>query len=276
MHVVNLAKTWQFPVWVELAEGLAKNEAAARQWRYEVFERVARKQGYSHVVTGHTMSDRAETVLYNLIRGAGTDGLGTLRWRRPLTSTARLDPGDNLKAKQPQPITLARPLLDFTRAETAQFCHDQHIPVWADSSNQDLNFRRNRIRLELMPYLRSHFNPQSEQALAQLAEITAADIDYLNAQTAKLYGQIIRESNDGQSWTIQREALKAEPRSLQRRVIRQLLYHVLPDSPNFAQVEKLLALLSAGNRSRTDPYPGGWIAIVRKPVINLELLQNDS
>ncbi|EDX83746.1 tRNA(Ile)-lysidine synthetase, partial [Synechococcus sp. PCC 7335] len=152
-HVVKLAEAWQIPVRIELAKGLAKTEAAARGWRYEVFERVAREQGYSHVVTGHTKSDRAETVLYNLIRGAGTDGLGTLRWTRPLSLAACLAQGDNLDIKQSQAITLVRPLLDFTRAETAHFCQDQHIPVWIDSSNQDLNFRRNRIRLELMPYL---------------------------------------------------------------------------------------------------------------------------
>ncbi|MBE9060128.1 tRNA lysidine(34) synthetase TilS [cf. Phormidesmis sp. LEGE 11477] len=275
-HVVELAKTWQVPIWVELANSLTKSEAAARQWRYEVFARIAKEQGYSYVVTGHTKSDRAETVLYNLLRGTGTDGLGTLRWTRPLSQASPLDLPSNLSAnqyaKQSQSTTLVRPLLDFTRAETARFCQDQQISVWEDSSNQDLNFRRNRIRLELMPYLRSHFNPQIEQAVAQLAEITAADIDYLNAQTERIYRRTVHGSAGDQAWSIRREALIAEPRSLQRRVIKQLLHNVLPSPPSFAQVEKLLALLSAANGSQTDPYPGGWIAIVKKPIISLELL----
>ncbi|MGB3790733.1 MAG: tRNA lysidine(34) synthetase TilS [Phormidesmis sp.] len=261
-HVVALAQMRQVPVWVEVADSLIKSEAAARQWRYEIFAKVAREQGYGYVVTGHTESDRAETVLYNLIRGTGTDGLGTLTWTRPLDTS------------QLPAITLVRPLLAFIRAETTQFCQDQQLPVWEDSSNQDLSFRRNRIRQELMPYLRSHFNPQIEQALAQLAELTAADTDYLKSQADYIYGQTVTEVDDGQSWYIQREALIAEPRSLQRRVIKQLLHQVLPSSPSFKQVEKLVSLLSANNGSQTDSYPGGWIAVVRKPLIYLELLQN--
>ena len=253
-HVVALAQAWQLPVWVETADSLIKSEAAARQWRYDVFTKVAREQGYAYVVTGHTESDRAETVLYNLIRGTGTDGLGTLHRTRPLD------------IDQSPALTLVRPLLNFTRTETAQFCQDQQLPVWEDSSNQNLSFRRNRIRQELMPYLRSHFNPQIEQALAQLAEITAADIDYLKAQADHIYSQTITELDHGQSWRVDREALIVEPRSLQRRVIKQLLHRVLPSSPSFDQVEKLVQLLSANNKSQTDSYPGGWIAIVKKGV----------
>ncbi len=274
-HVVSLANAWQIPICVEVAaDSLVKNEAAARQWRYAVFDRLAKSQGYSHVVTGHTRSDRAETVLYNLIRGTGTDGLGTLPWTRALTTS--LDTAlDIEKLSTPDSVvTLVRPLLSFTRAETAQFCQDQQLPVWEDSSNQDLRFRRNRVRHELMPYLRSHFNPQIERSLAQMAEITAADIDYLNAQTDHIYRQTITAAADSQSWQIDQRALSAVPLSLQRRVIKQLLSKVLPVSPNFAQAEKLVALLSAANRSQSDPYPGGWIAIVRKPFVSIELLQN--
>lgn len=262
-HVATLASAWQIPIWIEVADSLEKSEAAARRWRYAVFERLARSQGYSHVVTGHTQSDRAETVLYNLIRGTGTDGLGTLGWARSLN-----------KSTNSPSIALVRPLLNFARAETKQFCQDRQIPVWEDSSNQDLSFRRNRIRHELMPYLRSHFNPQVEQALSQLAEITAADIDYLRLQADHIYRQTISEVGNGQSWQIQRQALIAEPRSLQRRVIKQLLEQVLPSPPNFEQVEKIVTLLEANNASQSDPYPGGWIAVVRKPFVYLEPLQN--
>jgi len=270
-HVVALASAWQMPVCVEIAaDSLAKSEAAARQWRYAVFERLARSQGYSHVVTGHTQSDRAETVLYNLIRGTGTDGLGTLPWIRPLNAfSGSLTDKEHLSTPG-LPVTLVRPLLGFTRAETAQFCKDQQLPIWEDSSNQDLDFRRNRVRHELMPYLRSHFNSQVERSLAQMAEITAADIDYLTVQTDHIYRQTVTTAADSQSWQIDQQALSAVPLSLQRRVIKQLLSQVLPVSPNFAQVEKLIALLSSANRSQSDPYPGGWIAVVRKPFVSLE------
>lgn len=265
-HVMSLAETWNLPSWQARADTPLTSEAAARNWRYEQFEKIAIAHQYSHVVTGHTASDRAETVLYNLIRGTGTDGLGTLPWSRALS--------------QPQAgqsaINLVRPLLDFTRQETADFCAQHQLPVWEDSSNQDLSFRRNRIRQELLPYLRSHFNPQVDIALAQLAEITTADTAYLDEQTRMLYQQITNnirgkgaDDTWNDTWEVKRHILKRSPLALQRRVVRQLLQQVLSEPPNFLLIEKLITLLSAPNGSQTDPYPGGWIAKVEGPIIRL-------
>ncbi|MFN9403601.1 MAG: TilS substrate-binding domain-containing protein, partial [Dolichospermum sp.] len=53
------------------------------------------------------------------------------------------------------------------------------------------------------------------------------------------------------------------PLALQRRVIRQVLQNILPESPNFEHIEKLVALITAPNRSQTDPFPGGVTAIVQ-------------
>ena len=85
-HVCELAERWKVPVQVEAAKVIPANEAEAREWRYTVFAQVARGQEFSHVVTGHTASDRAETTLYNLIRGTGIDGVSSLPWHRPLDS----------------------------------------------------------------------------------------------------------------------------------------------------------------------------------------------
>ena len=170
-YVAQLAQQWQIPCHVEVAQTAVESEAAARTWRYETFAKLASLHGYTHVVTGHTASDRAETVLYNLIRGTGLNGLGTLGWERPV------DP-------QHSSIKLVRPLLAFSRLETGDFCQAQDIEPWEDSSNQNLAFRRNRIRLELLPYLKEHFNPQVERAIAQMAEATAIDIDYIEAQAS--------------------------------------------------------------------------------------------
>lgn len=80
-------------------------------------------------LTGHTADDRAETVLLNLLRGAGPDGLGGIaRDRR-------------------------RPLLDLRRADTTALCSALGLPVVVDPSNRDTAFRRNRIRHEVIPLL---------------------------------------------------------------------------------------------------------------------------
>ena len=248
-HVKALAEQWQLPVWVKVAEKPPDSEAIARHWRYKVLAQVARENSYDYVVTGHTMSDRAETVLYNLVRGTGTDGLGTLVQSRLL---------DNA---QP-PVRLVRPLLEFTRQETADVCHDQQLPIWEDSTNNDLRFRRNRIRQELLPYLCEHFNPQIEKALAQTAVIAAAETEYLNAQCAALFEQCVVKRSDT-CWEIQRKVLSQEPLALQRRVVRQLLQIVIAQPINFLQIEKLIGLLNGPNGSQSDPYPDNWTAQVR-------------
>jgi tRNA(Ile)-lysidine synthase len=273
-YVLKLAKTWEVPAWVEVASGIARNEAAAREWRYETFSKVARVQGYTHVVTGHTGSDRAETLLYNLIRGSGIDGLSSLPWQRPLEKNDEKD-------DQP-PVSLVRPLLGFSRQETHDFCQHQQITVWEDSSNANLNFRRNRIRQELLPYLSEHFNGQVVRSLAQTSEITAADVAYLQAQARELYAQVITEVTSAgdrnrhdpiqRSWEINAPQLIQAPLALQRRVIRLLLHQSLPQPPNFQQIEDLVNLLKAPNGSRTGTYPGELVAQVHKPMIRLARL----
>ncbi|NJM98844.1 MAG: tRNA lysidine(34) synthetase TilS [Phormidesmis sp. RL_2_1] len=257
-YVVALAHQWQVPAQVKVASIPPQSEAAARQWRYETLATVAREQGYTHVVTGHTASDRAETVLYNLIRGSGMDGMGAIPWQRPIDGTAPT-------------VMLIRPLLDLRRQDTAQFCQQQNITVWADSSNQDLRLRRNRIRQELLPYLRQHFNPQVEQALAHTAEVTIAETTYLEAQAAHLYQRTITQTSSQpeaqNEWLIDCPSLCIEPLALQRRVIRQLLTQALLKAPNFSQIENLRQLIDAPNRSQSAPFPGGLIAQVRNPYL---------
>ncbi|WP_157135555.1 tRNA lysidine(34) synthetase TilS, partial [Kamptonema sp. PCC 6506] len=83
-RVEELALNWQLPFYRQIAEEIPKTEATARQWRYQALAEVAIAHNYPYIVTGHTASDRAETLLYNLIRGSGADGLSALTWQRPL------------------------------------------------------------------------------------------------------------------------------------------------------------------------------------------------
>lgn len=254
-HVSNLAQQWQLPCFIETAPTPPETEAAARSWRYGVFATLAQTHGLKYVVTGHTATDRAETVLYNLLRGSGADGLQALSWQRPLRECV-------------SDVWVTRPLLQLTRQETEKFCHTLSLPVWYDCSNDDWQYRRNRIRQELMPYLRSHFNPNVETALAQTAEILTAEVAYLNAQAERLYNDSIQSTDRG--WCIHRSLFRAAPLALQRRVARRLLQTALPQQPTFEHIEKLVALSKAPHRSQTDPFPGGLIAQVEHDQIKLQ------
>ncbi|MCP9927164.1 tRNA lysidine(34) synthetase TilS [Cyanobium sp. CH-040] len=138
--------------WQRSAEEVP-SEAAARRWRYDRLARRARELGCTRVVTGHTATDRAETLLLNLARGSHRRGLGSLRRRRTLEP----------------PVELVRPLLDFDRADTARLCRSLALPVWSDASNSDPRFSRNRLRLEVGPVLNS-LHPGADRRIARAAE----------------------------------------------------------------------------------------------------------
>ena len=138
---------WQRPA------GQPPSEAGARQWRYGRLSARAEALGCRRVVTGHTASDRAETVLLNLARGSHRQGLGSLRRQRPLSAG----------------VTLVRPLLEFSRQETAALCQELGLPVWLDSSNADPRYSRNRLRLQVLPVL-NDLHPGADQRIARLAE----------------------------------------------------------------------------------------------------------
>lgn len=252
--VRSLATAWQIPYHVAVAEPPPTSEAAAREWRYQQLGAIAQAEGYEVVVTGHTASDRAETLLYNLIRGSGIDGLQALAWQRSLAPE----------------VKLVRPLLGVTRRETAQFCQERQLQVWEDPTNQDMSYARNRIRLELLPYLQQHFNPQIETTLAQTAELLRADVHFLESSANNLWQDSTLLNVDlSAPPRINRQVLQRASLALQRRALRQFLQQHLPTSPTFADVEKVVALITAPNRSQTDPFPGGAIARVEDEWIAL-------
>ncbi|MEO0013212.1 MAG: hypothetical protein RLZZ535_1601 [Cyanobacteriota bacterium] len=239
-RVSQVAQSWELPFYLKIAHNLQETEAAARKWRYQALIEIAQTQEFEYIVTGHTKSDRAETLLYNLIRGSGANGLAALTWQRSLT---------------PQ-ISLIRPILEVYRQETQEFCVQFDLPVWFDVVNQSDRYARNRIRAELIPYLQQRFNPQVENSLAQTAEILRADLEYLE-NTAN---QLLQSAANGDR--LNRLSLKPAPLAIQRRAIRQFLSTVMSRQPNFAQIEAVVNLICAPNKSRTSTLPGGAIAEV--------------
>ncbi len=241
-HVEKIAKNYNLPFYLRVAQSLKETEAAARKWRYQVLREIAEEYNFKYIVTAHTKSDRAETFLYNLIRGAGSDGLSSLSWQRFLTPE----------------IQLIRPILDFTRSETLEFCQQFELPIWWDAANNNQKYARNRIRKDLIPYLKDNFNPQVENSIAQTAELLKADVEYLETQAQELLIKVKTESDN----CLDRYILRDVPLALQRRIIRQFLPQIIHKTPTFAEVEAVCNLIFAPNKSRTSSLPGNAIAEV--------------
>lgn len=249
-HLRGITEAWGVDLYLKTADNpVAATEAAARQWRYRMLVEIAAEKGFTYLVTGHTESDRAETWLYNAIRGAGSAGLAALSWKRQLTPN----------------ITLIRPLLQVSRRETRDFCRDLEIPVWEDVCNQNLKYARNRLRREVIPYLEEHFHPQAGKNMAQTAEILRSEADYLAEIARHLLGKIQTEDGKG----LNRRQLKEVHLCLQRRIVMAFLQTNLPKMPNFEEIEATIALIDAPNRSRSSTLAGGYLLEVRGELILL-------
>lgn len=155
-------------------------EQNARNARYEFLMNAAIENGATVVLTGHTLNDQAETFLLNLIRGSGLDGLSAIPVTRPLggqkpemSSTPDLTPH----------VRLVRPLLTWAkRSDTESFCRELGIKYRLDAMNDDLAFKRVRIRKELIPMLET-MNPKMIENLADTAKLLTHRRNISGAQT---------------------------------------------------------------------------------------------
>jgi tRNA(Ile)-lysidine synthase len=146
-------------------------EQNARNARYEFLTRTAENLHATGVLTAHTMNDQAETFLINLIRGSGIDGLAGMKALRGLKSqaTSPRSQGEDQVPLFNEEIPLIRPLLNWAkRADTENFCRELGVEYRYDTMNEDLAFKRVRVRKVLLPMLED-MNPKIVETLAQTA-----------------------------------------------------------------------------------------------------------
>jgi tRNA(Ile)-lysidine synthase len=178
-------------------------EARARAARYAVLP--------LDVLTGHTADDQAETVLLNLLRGAGLDGLAGMSFDR-------------------------HPILAIRREETRALCTELGLHPVQDPSNVDPAFRRNRVRHELLPFLDELAGRDIVPILTRQAELLRAEAALLDALAARI------------DVTDARRLANAPP-ALARRAIRQWLRADAEHPPDAAAVERVLAVARMEQRA---------------------------
>jgi tRNA(Ile)-lysidine synthetase-like protein len=148
-------------------------EEAGRLARYRLFDCVADRVGAQRIAVAHHADDQVETVLLNILRGAGPAGLAGMRPRRG---------------------RIIRPLLFATREEIAAYCRDQGLAWRRDASNLSREFLRNRIRHQLLPLLRKEYNPGLDRAILRLAEVVQEEDAWLGRCTRRLFRLLLVRS----------------------------------------------------------------------------------
>lgn len=224
-------------------------EQAARRIRYGFLAETAKRRSAKMVLTGHTMDDQAETVLLNLLRGSGADGLGGIEPLRPL-----------IEGKE---TLLVRPLLSWARrADTEDYCRLREVEFRHDEMNLDESFARVRVRRQLLP-LMERFNPKVVQGLTRTAEILREDTIALDAAAAKLL-ELAAEStgaarNGKGGASLRLDLLAMAHPALRRRALRQWLGQCRGNLKRLERVHILAveSLLLGSHGGRAIELPGG-------------------
>lgn len=219
-------------------------EEAARMARYSFFTRVARKGKFTTVMTAHTADDNAETLLLNLLRGAGVRGLAAIPASRPLVER----------------VVLARPLLDIDRAGIEAYAAEMGIPWREDKSNAEDIYTRNRVRHELLPLMKQ-FNPGVVGTLNTTSAIMRELAVYIDEAVEGALAHAA-EIKPGESVQFHVRHLRHLQPAMRGEVVQQGFARAFDSQPlPYAAVTRALALLDGATGARAELL--GGISAVR-------------
>ena len=222
-------------------------EAAARKYRYGWLWRLAaelrEKGGFdrAYLATAHPLEDQAESVLLHLLHGAGTDGLSGMRMQNG---------------------NLLRPLLNVPRALIEDYIRQNDLPYRDDMSNFSTEYKRNKIRLELMPALKE-YNVNIAAALANTADICGADSDFIADYVRTKTAALVKENSKG--YFFDKKEFDKLHLAVQRRMVRFLWRQaVLLKKPATGGIEENLALTNLQTANILELGGGKQISLPRE------------
>ena len=209
-----------------LEDGIKQSELVARELRYDFFKRTVRRYHANALLTAHTKTDNAETVLYRIAKGTGLNGLEGIK-----------------EFRKEAEMNIIRPLLAFTRTEIESYCMQNEFLPNNDSSNTDTRYARNNIRYNIIPRLRE-INPNVENSLINLAEIATGN----NLIIEDLMKNIEIQISVGDKWLTQ-NFLRLNPAIRQHFVYNLLLKSGL--EPSFSKVREVMMFIADNNISKS-------------------------
>ncbi|MDF2673134.1 MAG: tilS [Clostridiales bacterium] len=248
----NLAKTLdipffskQIPVESYASENKISTEEAGRFLRYNLFEEIARKTGSKKIALAHNMNDQAETILMHLIRGSGLSGISGIR---PVRAGKFI-----------------RPIIACSREEIEEYCSVNNLNPVIDSSNKETIYTRNRVRLELIPYIKKYFNPNLVENLYKVSDIIRDEDDYLNSRTFIELNRI--KTGDG----VDINSFNLLHISIKRRMVRVLIEGIKGDLDGIQSkhITECVDFIEKKHTGKTLGLPEGIECIIQYDVFKI-------
>lgn len=207
--------------WARVALGAKSSEALARDLRYSFLFSLTERFQARAVVTAHHRNDQVETSLMQLMRGSGRRGLGGM---------------------QDQPALL-RPMLSFSKKEILEYARVQQVAWREDSTNQDLTYKRNRVRQKLLPKLQDRHESFLEKWYEHMSVAQSLNRQ-IDEEMRQFAGRHIQFHEGG--WCFRRNWFVQLPHTVAREVVAYLLRTAGAQDMNKKRIEQLTVLLKTG------------------------------
>ena len=214
-------------------------EETARRERYRLLVLTAKAHGYTAILTAHTASDNAETVLFQILRGGG----------------ARALCGIPPKRREGEGLTVLRPLLALSTDEVLAAVTEAALPYVTDSTNADTAYTRNYLRREVLPLL-ARVTPSPERAFTRMTENVREDAALLDDLARERFGTLYVNG------ALCADGFFALPDALRFRVLRLLYERVMPEAPLPTRTHVRAVCGLAEKKNGSVSMPGG-LSLVR-------------
>jgi len=217
LFVKELCEKWDLPFYQErqnvpgyVRETGFSPEDAARRIRYAFYERAKQKLEAEKVALGHNQDDHVETVLMNILRGSGLDGLVGI---------------------EPVREYYIRPLIEIPRRDIEKYLKAQKLDFRTDRTNLSPEYFRNRLRLELIPLIEQKYCKHLSQSLLRLSDIVRQDLNFLEKQTCLAMNGCVKF--DTKKVMIKIKEFMTLDEAIRRRVIRKCVERFAGDVKDF-------------------------------------------
>lgn len=223
-HLVNFIDCMNEKIYIYQINSTIRSETEARKARYQLLANHSICYRKPVIMTAHTANDKIETFVNQMIRGTSIDGATSLTIYRILESN----------------IQVWRPLINFTRIEINWLCRKYYLPIWSDMTNYSYWIYRNRIRNELLPYLKKYFQQNIEIQINKFLDSSRIDNEYIKQNAVKLY--LVSRHNT--SIAINYKLIKQQHVSLRIRTLQIFLYHNLNININYHLIKGFIKELN--------------------------------
>ncbi len=245
-HVARRAQLYGIELYVERAPTAeyAKHhklgiQEAARNLRYEFFEKLLISSGYDRIATAHNADDNAETVLLNVFRGAGVQGLSGIPVWRPDRK-------------------IIRPMLFAQRTDIEQYATAEQVEYRNDSSNDTDHYTRNFIRHHIIPHIKEQVNPNLVRTLHRSAELFRELEVYLIHNASQILDLIVTARTQNELH-VSIPRLRSNPALLQQYAILLAAEEFTGKKLEFENVHSVLRL--------AEGLTGSWLSLSGDSVV---------